>query len=199
LAFFYFLQHLGFDGYLTINKVMDKSSVHSAIIIIIDGNKYLVDIGYPLYAPIPVHEEAATIVNNSLINYQCTPVSSKEYIVENYPHPKPYLYHLTDTPVHLADYLKIASDDYGDGGLFSDRIIIRKIIDKMPTRFDSEDIPYNIHILLNGEKHKTFVKDEDLFVRLSAHFTLNCKFIRLAFTILNENAQQGLANIRAVG
>ena len=34
-AFFCFLQNLGFDGYLTSNKIIDKSSVHSAIVIMI--------------------------------------------------------------------------------------------------------------------------------------------------------------------
>jgi arylamine N-acetyltransferase len=195
-AFFCFLQNVGFDGYLTINNIIDKSSVHSAIVIIIKGKKYVVDIGYPTYAPIPVDEEAVAVSDNLMINYRCTPVSSKEYIIENFPHPKPYLYHLSDIPVHPKDYLKIANDDYGEGGLFSDRIIIRKMINKVPTRFDSEDIPYNIHTLQNGEKLKTFIKEEDLIRRLSDHFILNRQIINQAFIILNKtNAQQGLVNI----
>src|SRR5829696_4199464 len=56
-AFFCFLQNLGFDGYLTRNKIIDKSSVHSAIVIIISDKKYIVDIGYPTYAPIPIIED----------------------------------------------------------------------------------------------------------------------------------------------
>lgn len=197
-AFFYFLQNLGFNGYLTINKIIDKSSVHSAIVITISDKKYIVDIGYPTYAPIPVIEETVTVSDGFPIKYRCTPTSSKEYIIENFPHPKPYLYHFTDIPVNPNDYLEIASRDYGESGLFSDRIIIRKMINKVPTRFDSEDIPYNIHILHNGEKVKTFIKDEYLVRRLSDHFTLNSKIISQAFKILNEpNAQQRLANIPA--
>lgn len=197
-AFFYFLQNLGFDGYLTINKIIDKSSVHSAIVITISEKKYIVDIGYPTYAPIPVYEETVTVSDGFPIKYRCTPVSSKEYVIENFPHPKPYLYHFTDIPVDPGDYLRIASSDYGESGLFSDRIIIRKVINKMPTRFDSEDIPYNIHILHNGEKVKAFIKNEDLVRRLSDHFGLNRKIISQAFIILNKpNAHQGLANIPA--
>lgn len=92
----------------------------------VDGKKYIVDIGYPTYAPISVIEETVTVTDNYQISYRCTPISSKEYIIENLPHPNPYLYHLTDIPVHPKDYLKIASEDYGEAGLFSDRIIIRK-------------------------------------------------------------------------
>jgi hypothetical protein len=185
-AFFCLLQNLGFNGYLTINKIIDKSSVHSAIVIIINGKKYIVDVGYPTYSPIPVIEEAVTIKDNYLIGYRCTPISSTEYTIENFTHPKPYLYHLTDIPIQLKEYLKIANEDYGEAGLFSDRIIIRKVINKVPTRFDSEDIPYNIHSLQKGEKLKTFIKDEDLISRLSSHFNLNPNIISEAFIILNK-------------
>ncbi|HEX8331071.1 MAG TPA: arylamine N-acetyltransferase [Segetibacter sp.] len=197
-AFFCFLQNLGFDGYLTINKIIDKSGVHSAIVIIISNKKYIIDIGYPTYAPIPVIEEAVTVSHNLPVQYRCTPTSSKEYIIENYPHPKPYLYHFTDIPVNTTDYLKTASRDYGEDGLFSDRIIVRKIINKVPTRFDSEDIPYNIHILKNGEKLKTFIKEEDLIRRLSDHFKMDRKIISQAFIMLSKtNAQLELVNIPA--
>ena len=160
----------------------------------ISDKKYIVDIGYPTYAPIPVLEEVVTVTDSLPINYRCTPASSREYIIENFPHPRPYLYHLTDIPVNPADYLQTASKDYEEGGLFSDRIVIRKVINRVPTRFDSEDIPYNIRILQNGEKLKTFIKSEDLIERLSDHFNLNSKLIRQAFLILNKmNVQQELA------
>ena len=197
-AFFCLLRNLGFDGYLTINKIIDKSSVHSAIVIRISDKKYVVDIGYPTYAPIPIIEERITVSGNFPIQYRCTPVSSKEYIIENFPHPKPYLYHLTDNPVNLTDYLHIASKDYGETGLFSDRIIIRKMANKVPTRFDSEDIPYNIPVLHNGEKLKKFIKEEDLISQLSDHFNLNPKIISQAFNILGKKKiQQDLTNIPA--
>lgn len=193
-AFFCLLQHLGFAGYLTINKVMDKSSVHSAIVITISDKKYIVDIGYPIYAAIPIIEETVTVSDTFPIKYRCTPASSKEYIIENFPHPKPYLYHLTDIPVNPRDYLEIANKDYGEGGLFSDRIVIRKVINKVPTRFDSEDAPYNIHTLQNGEKVKTLMKEEDLVSRLSDHFNLNRNLISQAFKILSKTAApQGLS------
>lgn len=185
-AFFCFLQSLGFEGYLTINKIIDKSSAHTAIVIIINSKKYIVDIGFPTYTPIPVTEDAVTVIANDLFRYCCTPVSLHEYKIENFPHPHPYLYHLTDIPVLSKDYLEIAEEDYGETGLFSDRIIIRKMINKVPTRFDSDDYPYNIHTLQNGEKRKTFIKDEDLVNRLSVHFNLNGKIISDAFIILNK-------------
>ena len=191
-AFFCLLQNLGFNGYLTINKIIDKSSVHSAIVIILNGKKYIVDIGYPTYAPIPVDQEAIMVSNTLLMNYRCTPVSSNEYIIENFPHPKPYLYHLTDIPVQPSDYLRTANEDYSEGGLFLDRIIIRKMINGLPARYDSEDIPYNIHTLQNGEKLRTFIKEEELTNRLSGHFNLDHNLISQAFMILTRTHNSGL-------
>ncbi len=191
-AFFCLLQDLGFNGYLTINRVVDKTSVHSAIVIMISGKKYVVDIGYPTYAPIPVIENTATVSDSSPVRYHSTPASSNEYIIENFPHTKPYLYHLTDIPVSPGEYLELARKDYDEGGLFSDRIIMRKMINKVPTRFDSEDIPYNIHVLHNGEKTKTFIKAEDLIQRLSAHFNINPVVISQAFLILSKTHITGV-------
>lgn len=194
-AFFCLLQNLGFDGYLTSNKIIDKCSIHSAMVIVISDKKYIVDIGYPTYAPIPFFEGAITVSDNCWIKYRSTPTSPTEYIIENFPHPKPYLYHFTDVPVSPLDYLEMAGKDYGECGLFLDRIIIRKVINKVPTRFDSEDIPYNIHTLQNGEKVKRFIKEEDLVTRLSNHFNLDRKIISQAFKLLNNtNAPQLLTN-----
>ncbi|MCP4359607.1 MAG: hypothetical protein GY796_16490, partial [Chloroflexi bacterium] len=48
------LQALGIDGYLTINNMEDSIGCHSAIIIWLAGQKWLVDVGFPLYAPLPI-------------------------------------------------------------------------------------------------------------------------------------------------
>jgi arylamine N-acetyltransferase len=188
-AFFCFLQNLGFEGYLTINKITDKSSVHSAIIVKINNKKYIVDIGYPVYAPIPINEGAITIINTYQSTYRSTFIAPNEYIIENFPHPQPYLYHLTDIPVTTKDYLKIARLDYGEKGLFADRIIIRKIINRLPTRFYSEDIPYNIHTLQNGSKLKTFINEEHLIPALNKHFNLDMEIITKAFSVLKKRTQ----------
>jgi hypothetical protein len=71
-------------------------------------------------------KEAVMVSDNFPMNYRCTPVSSKEYIIENFPHPKPYLYHLTDIPVHPRDYLKIANEDYGEGDCFQTELLFAK-------------------------------------------------------------------------
>lgn len=184
-AFYKLLKSLGFDCYLTINKIVDKSSVHSAIIVMINKLKYIADIGYPLYAPIPLVGNSTSHAHHQLIEYSATYIGVNEFLIENFPHPKPYLYHLKDTPVSEADYLKISTADYCDTGLFLDRIIIRKIIDDVPTRFDSEDLPYNIHQLLHGTKTRNDLKNENLVDTLGDYFGINRDLIKKAFEVVN--------------
>ena len=185
-AFYKLLKSLGFDSYLTINKIVDKSSVHSAIVVTIKKSKYIVDIGYPLYAPIPIVENGINYAKYQFMEYRSSYIGLNEYLIENFPHPKPYLYHLTDIPVRESDYLNISIADYCETGLFLDRIIIRKIIDNTPTRFDSEDLPYNIHQLQNGTKTKNNLREENLINSLSNFFNLNSDIIRQAFDVLNQ-------------
>lgn len=49
-AFFCLLRNLGFEGYLTINRIIDKSSVHSAIVIVISVENTL-----SISAILPMH------------------------------------------------------------------------------------------------------------------------------------------------
>ena len=55
-AFFALLRRIGYDGYLTINDMGSAIGCHSAIVILLHGRKYLVDVGLPLYAIVPLRE-----------------------------------------------------------------------------------------------------------------------------------------------
>lgn len=184
LAFDYLLASLGFETYLTINEVKDKGSFHSAIIVIINATKFIADIGYPLYAPIPLNKGKATFVKQQKIEYCATYLSEDSYVIENRPHPKPYLYHLTDKQVCRNNYLETGIDDYGEKGLFLDRIIIRKVKQGIPTRFDSEDLPFNIHQLQNGLKTKQYLDRENSIATLSEFYNINIDILEQAFQLL---------------
>ena len=183
-AFFWLLQSLGYQGYLTINNVIDKSSCHAAIIVIIERCKYIADVGYPMYGPVSIHEGETTLTETPLITYRSTAITKDEYGIENVPHPKLYLFHLKDIPVSAAAYLKMAAADYGEKGLFLDRIVIRKVIDGVPTRFDSADLPYNIHLLQQGAKHKNHIASQDVITALHSHFGIDKELLQKAFAAL---------------
>lgn len=185
-AFFWLLQNLGFKGYLTINKIEDKNSYHSAIIVQIHNTKFIVDVGYPVYSPIQIKKSGTKITDSPFISYQSTSITSNEYLIENIPHPKPYLYHLLDSPVSKQTYLEVAKNDYSETGLFLDRIIIRKIVNHLPTRFDNEDIPFNIHTLQKGVREKEFIDSNNLFNALSNHFKVGVEIVKEAFAVLKK-------------
>jgi arylamine N-acetyltransferase len=182
-AFNFLLQSLGFETYLTINEIKEKSSLHSAIIVAIKSTKFIVDIGYPLYAPIPINKNEMSFIKQNKIEYRSTYLSENNYLIENYPHPKPYLYHLTDKPVCTKDYLQICTNDYGETGLFLDRIIIRKVKKGIPTRFDSDDVPFNIHQLQNGLKTKQYLNTENIIFTLSEFYNINIDIIKQVFNL----------------
>jgi arylamine N-acetyltransferase len=183
LAFDFLLKSLGFETYLTINKIKDKSSLHSAIIVSIDSMKYIVDIGYPLYAPIPIKKNEVSFIHQNQIEYRSTYLSDEKYLIENFPNQKPYLYDLTDKPVCLKDYLQICKVDYGENGLFLDRIIMRKVKKGVPTRFDSEDQPYNIHLFQNGLKSKQLLDIEKMIPTLSEYYNINIDIVKDVFKL----------------
>jgi|GEM_PF-2590268 len=64
-AFFWLLQKLGFDGYLTVNDRGESRSCHTAIVIrlgdrlgdTLGSERWLVDVGYPLYLAVPLRTE----------------------------------------------------------------------------------------------------------------------------------------------
>ena len=49
-SFFGLLRRLGYTGYLTLNDIGGAVGCHSAIVILLGGQKYLVDVGFPVHA-----------------------------------------------------------------------------------------------------------------------------------------------------
>lgn len=182
-AFNFLLKSLGFETYFTINEIKEKNSPHSAIIVKIDSTKFIVDIGYPLYAPIPLNKGEASFIKQNQIEYRSTYLSENRYLIENYPHPKPYLYHLIDKPVCITNYLQVCINDYSENGLFLDRIIIRKVKQGIPTRFDSEDLPFNIHQLQNGLKTKQYLEVKNMVLTLSEFYNINIDIVKQVFNL----------------
>lgn len=186
LAFFYLLQQLGFDAYLTINSIADKSSEHTAIVVRMNEHKYIADVGYPMYAPVTFSATETMYTEYDSIIYSAEPIGPHEYIIKNTPHPKPYLFHLKDVSVDNSIYLQKAINDYEANGLFLDRIIIRKVKHGLPTRFDSEDLPFNIHTLQQGSRERKYIDEQDYSTVLSDYFSIDKTLLESAFRYLHS-------------
>ncbi len=168
-AFWKLLDALGFQAYLTINDMGDTHACHSAIVVEFppttgdaeDGDeRYLVDVGLPLYTPIPLDRTQPTSAVCEYQQYTLQPLVSPDstgtaahrYQVERAPHPRPIAYTLVDTPVPEDAYIQAVIADYDAGGLFLDHVVISKLVDGMMTRFSTYEKPYVLEVFVNGER-----------------------------------------------
>ena len=72
-AFFSLLRALGYEGYLTINNMGDTLACHTAIVILLDGQRWLTDVGMPIYLPLPFGPESAQSRRTEFQTYTVRP------------------------------------------------------------------------------------------------------------------------------
>ncbi len=142
LAFFSLLAALGYTGYLTINDMPPQRLCHTAIIILLHGQKYLVDVAIPLHCVLPVHPGRLTRRWTLFHQYTLRPAGEGVYQVERSHHPKRYIYTLLDRPVPPDEYRAAVERDYEPMGFFLDQVIIVKVIGDRLWRFNSLERPY---------------------------------------------------------
>ena len=66
LAFKQLLDAVGYDCYLTINNMVDLIGCHTAIVVRFGNENWLVDAGYPLYAPLQLRPNQPTFRHTPL-------------------------------------------------------------------------------------------------------------------------------------
>lgn len=116
------------------NDMGDRCGCHTAIVLTnLSGGLWLADVGMPLYSPIPLN--GAAHPSNPFHRYSLKPVAGGfEVLRDN--HPTPCAFTLRDHPVSDHDYRAVVTADYGEGGLFLDRLILLKVVDRRVWRFD---------------------------------------------------------------
>lgn len=147
-AFFTLLQALGFEGYLTVNDMGETCGCHTAIVLNLAGEQWIADVGIPLYAPVPIGGSTETPYHT----YAAQPVGGNRYEITRDRHPRPYIFTLINTPVSEADYRAATTNDYGDNGLFLDRVIITRLVDDVIWRFAPIEGEYLLESFPNGER-----------------------------------------------
>lgn len=182
-AFFSLLRGLGYDGYLTINNMGDSIGCHTAIILLLDGQKWLVDAGFPLYAPLPVNPHAITHRATRFMQYTVRPDGPGIYQVEQQPHPNLNAFTLIDRPVDDAAYRAAATADYGPDGLFLDRIVINKVVADVTWRFNTGERPYRLNRFVAGVRTDVALNGA-VATAVARHFGLDEAMVRAAFAYL---------------
>ncbi len=172
-AFFSLLRSLGYDGYLTINDMGTAVGCHSAIIILLEGRKHLVDVGLPLHAVLPLPERETEAVESRFFRYEVEAADVNRYKIWRRSHPRDLAFTLVDEPVSDADYRAITIHDYRhDGGQFLNEIVIHKVIDDQIWRFNSDDLPMHLQAFIDGQRRNQPL-DGDVAGQLASTFDMD--------------------------
>lgn len=171
-AFSSLLHELGYKGYLTINDMQESIGCHTAIIVLLEGQKWLVDTGFPIYAPLPIESHSVSQRTTPFHQYTIRPEGDGRYQIERRPHPNWYAFTLIDRPVSLAEYRQATTADYGPNGHFLQRVIIHKILDEQMWRFNSSEKPPQLTRFGDGQRFDHPI-DGNVATALAAKFSID--------------------------
>jgi arylamine N-acetyltransferase len=177
-AFFTLLTTLGFTGYLTINDMHASTGCHTAIVVLLDGERWLTDVGMPIYLPIPFGPEHAGARATPFHTYTVRPEGEGIYTVLRDRHPAPYCFTLFDRPIAEDAYRAATALDYEPTGNFNDRLIVTKVIDGAIWRFNGVNPPM-MESFIDGGRAVHPVGD-DVAATVADRFVLDRGVVRAA-------------------
>jgi len=172
LAFYSLLMTLGYDGYLTVNDMGDSRGCHAATVIILDGEKYLVDITIPVHNAVRLDRQKVTRQRTTFHNYTIRPVQENKYEVERSHHSHRNAFTLIDVPVSLPDYLTIVENDYKETGFFLKSVVMVKVIEDKTWRFFSDIQPYKLESFNRSGKTEILLAQETMTESLASLFQM---------------------------
>lgn len=182
-AFFSLLRAIGYDGYLTVNNMGETIGCHSAIVIKLGGETWLVDAGLPLYAALPLDPAEVTQRSSRFHTYTVRPDGVNRYQIERDHHPKPNAFTLLDLPIENSAYRQRVTDDYGENGFFLNQAIVTKVIDGQIRRFNSSENPPRIEAFENGQR-SDYEITVDTAEAVSRQFSMDEDIVRAALDAL---------------
>jgi len=181
-AFFGLLRALGYEGYLTINDMGESIGCHAAIVVWVDGQRWLVDAGLPVYVALRIDPSKATRRSSPFHTYTVRPDGQGRYQIERTLHPKRNCYTLIDTPVPDAAYRAATTADYGAEGFFLDRVIVCKVVDGRAWRFNSAERPLHLESFWEGERVDHALSG-DVAQAVAEHFGMDVATVRAALAV----------------
>jgi arylamine N-acetyltransferase len=174
------LRALGYEAHFTINDMGDSTGCHSALVVSLQGEEWLVDVGIPVFAPILVDPARSTSAQSPFHSYVLEPSGVGAYRLTRDRHPRPYVYDFRATPVSERAYRAAVEGDYDlRTGLFLDRVVLNKVIGGIQQRFSSLESPLRIQSFRSGvESHEEL--GEDPAAELAVRFGLEASILSVA-------------------
>lgn len=186
-AFFGLLRWIGYEGYLTINDMGASIGCHSAIVVLLGGQKYLVDVGYPLHAILPLRFGQETEAASPFMRYRVKSHSDCRYEIWRDLPKHEIVFHLNDKAIGEAEYRAITFQDYRhDGGLFLNEIVINKVIDDQLWRFNSDELPLRLQQFVAGQR-RDHALEGDVAGHVAAKFGIARDLVAAAMGILKTD------------
>jgi arylamine N-acetyltransferase len=180
LAFFSLLRSLGYEGYLTINDMDDTAGCHSAIVVRNGVRRHLADVGIPIYRALIVDPTSITKARTPFHLYFVLPDGPQRYQVERSDHPKRNVYTFVDVPVTTDAYYAATIQDYGEQGLFLDRVIVNRIVGGRQWRFSSGELPLRIQGFDRRGRSEVLLERGRIATTVARHFGIDETTLRTA-------------------
>jgi len=188
-AFFSLLLRLGYEGYLTINNMGDTIGCHTAIVILLDDEKLLVDVGLPIFSVLPIRKKETTVIESDFFTYTVEKLRGNKYDIWRKPHPNHNAFTLIDKPVDDETYRHATTQDYiPDSGLFLDKVVINKVIAGNLWRFNSRDLPLHMEKFIENIRHD-YVLTHDHAEQLATKFKLDQAMVTEALEVMGLPSQ----------
>jgi hypothetical protein len=173
----------------TINDRPPVVGSHTALLVEVDGDRLVVDAGFPLYAtvPLPRGGETCTVQTRwGAFSARATPDTADRFRITQHPHPRPLAFELVARPVTPAAYAAATCADYGRRGLFLDRVIVRKLVDGEMWRFASSEWPWGLERFVDGVRDMRPLPSEAAAAAdvIGTHFAIAPSAVRRALELI---------------
>jgi hypothetical protein len=170
---------------MTLNDMKEVRACHAAIVILINDQKYLLDVSVPFPRAYAYHSDSIVHQYTAWLNFTIQPKGENRYEVMRAPHARPYIFTLNDAPVSEEDFEAAIEADYFPAGWFLNRVVINKMIGETAWLFNSDTKPTMLESFDHDGKHEIPLNPETLAASLAERFQIPAEKISAALSLVD--------------
>ncbi len=123
------LDAIGFQSTLALCDMTTKTiEPHCALIVTLEGMRYVADVGYPIPAALPLDPEVSISVTTPVYDYHATPVAADRWLIRRTSRQFEQIsFWVNGAPIDPARFQARLLRDHAPDGLFLDEVIIQKL------------------------------------------------------------------------